>query len=97
MVTTLTLLGWLQFLVPTLSPEAVLCLDLTQELTVTEELAMVCTLATGLKFIWEARVSKKRVETTKMRSEIEAKISILRKSRYANVGEIIETMLENNM
>ena len=75
MVTSLSLLGWIQHLVPHLSPEAALCLELRQELSEMEELAVVCTLATGLKYIWEVRLAKKAVVTYKMRAEIEAKIS----------------------
>ena len=93
MVTGLTLLGWVQYLLPNLSPETALQLDFRQELSEIEELAVICTLATGLKYIWEARTSKKVVETYKMRAEIEAKISILRRSRYSEAGGIIETML----
>ena len=95
MVTSLSLLGWIQHLVPHLSPEAALCLELRQELSEMEELAVVCTLATGLKYIWEVRLAKKAVVTYKMRAEIEAKISILRRSRYVMAGEIMETMLDN--
>ena len=57
LVTGLTLLGWVQHLVPDLSPESALTLDLQQELSEHEELAAVCTLAVGLKYIWEARVA----------------------------------------
>ena len=93
LVTGLTLLGWVQHLVPDLSPESALTLDLQQELSEHEELAAVCTLAVGLKYIWEARVAKKLVATFKMRAEVEATISILRKSRVSEASLIIETML----
>ena len=60
-----------------------------------EELAVVSTLAVGLKYIWEVRMAKKTVVTYKMRAEVEAKISILRRSRFAKAGDIMETMLNN--
>ena len=58
-----------------------------------EERAVVFTLAVGLKFIWEARVAKKIIQVHKMRAEMEAKICILRKSRYAEVVGVLESML----
>ena len=77
LVSGLTLLGWVQNLVPDLSPESAITLDLQQELSEHEELATVCTLAVGLKYIWEARVGKKLVATFEMRAKVEATISIL--------------------
>ena len=52
-----------------------------------DQLAVVCLLSTGLKFIWETRVEKKNVTLFKMRTEIETKITILRKSRHAAAGK----------
>ena len=44
-------------------------------------------LATGWLYIWEARVNKKQVLRYKMRAELEAMNSILRKSRHSSAGE----------
>ena len=51
-------------------------------------------LATGWLYIWEARVAKKQVYRYKMRAELEAMISILRKSRHNRGGEIMLEMIE---
>ena len=91
MLAGLALLGYIQVLVPDLSPEAALRLELGMQLTESEELATICMMATGLKYIWEARVEKKQVRTYKLRSELEARISILRKTRHLEAGN---TMLE---
>jgi hypothetical protein len=52
-------------MVPDLSPEAALNLDLGQEMSDNEELTVVCTLAAGLKYILEARVAKKWLKLIK--------------------------------
>ena len=92
-MTGLTLIGWVQHLVPDLTPESAITLNLQQHLSEHEELAVVCTLAAGLKYIWEARVAKKLVETHKMRAEVEASISILRRSRFSEAGLVMESLL----
>ena len=53
------------------------------------ELAIPCIIATGLKYIWEARAKKKRVSVFGVRAELEALISLLRRSRYRGAGERI--------
>ena len=82
MLAGLALLGYVQGLVPDLSPEAALRLEMGMQLDEEEELAIMCMLASGLKYIWEARVEKKQVQTFKMRSEVEARVSILRRTRH---------------
>lgn len=93
MLAGLALLGYVQVLVPGLSPEAALRLELGRQLTEKEELATICLLATGLKYIWEARVEKKQVRTFKMRSEVEARVSILRRTRHTEAGVTILEMI----
>ena len=90
-----TLLGWVQKLVPNLSPEEAVKLQLGEDIAELEELPVVFMMATGLQYIWGSRVNKKQVTTHQMRSEMEAKISILRKSRYREAGLKILEMLEN--
>ena len=85
-VSGLTLLGWVQSILPSMSPETALCLKFDQDLNETEELAVVTILAIGLKYIWEARTCKKPAHAYKMRAEMEAKIAILRKTRYSNIN-----------
>ena len=83
----LALLGYVQQTVHQLSPEAALRLELGDDQDDAEQLASVCLLATGLKYIWEARTEKKLVTLFKMRSEIELKIAILRRTRHATAGD----------
>ena len=89
------LLGHVQLLVPGLSPDDALRLELGADLSDEEELATTCLLATGLKYIWEARASKKQVTTFRMRAEVEARISILRRTRHKNAGELMGVMLSS--
>ena len=92
-VAGLGLLGYAQKTVPNLSPEAAIKLDIGAALSDKEELATVCLLATGWMYIWEARSQKKRVTLYKMRAEVEAMITILRKSRHREVGELMLGMI----
>ena len=87
----LALLAYLQALVPDLSAEAALRLELGMQLSEREELASMYLLSVGLKYIWEARVERKQVRLYKMRSEVEARVTILRKTRHS---EAVTLMLE---
>ena len=93
MLSGLALLGYVQVLVPDLSPEAALRLELGIQLEEKEELAIMCMLASGMKYIWETRVEKKQVQTYKMRSEVEARVSILRKTRHKEAGNKMLEMM----
>ena len=88
------LLGYLQVATPGLTQEGALKLELEASLNDDGVLASLCVLSTSLKFIWENRVLKKQVPLHMMRAEIEAKISILRKSRHSNAAVIMEEMLQ---
>ena len=92
-VAGLGLLGYAQTTVPNLSPEAALKLDLGAALSDKEELATICLLVTGWLYIWEARSNKKRVCLYRMRAAVEAMITILRKSRHREVGELMVEMI----
>ena len=94
-VAGLALLGWVQGLVPDLSPEDALHLQLGGDMAHEEELAAVYMLATGWKFIWEARVSKKQIVLHQMRSELEANIAILRKSKFREAAMMMQGLLNN--
>ena len=96
MLAGLALLGYVQTFVPNLSPESALKLDLGSELSEQKVLATVCVLATGLKYIWQARQDKKQVATFRMRAEIEAIISILRKTRHREAGDHMMEMININ-
>ena len=61
-------------------------------------LASVSLLATGLQFIWDNRKSKYRTPLYSMRAELEAAISIRRRSRLQKLREtadIMENMIDN--
>ena len=90
----LALLGCVQQLVPGLSPEAAVRLEFGLSLSEEETLAALYTLTTGLKYIWEARLAKKVVTKYKMRTEIEARVTLLRKSRYQVAGSRVAELLK---
>ena len=93
-VAGLALLGWVQGLAPDLSPEGAVQLQLGSDVNEEDELAAVYLLATGLKYIWETRIHRKKITIHQMRSEIEAKISILRKTRHREASIKMTEMLE---
>ena len=89
-------LGWAQSVVPDLTPLQALRLDIGEaQLGREEGLIFTTIIGTGLKFIWEARVNKKRVEPYEVRAEMEALISILRRSRYSNEGDMLSNIVSN--
>ena len=90
----LGLLGLVQGLCPDLQPDDVLQLHLGADLPPEDELAALYMVATGLKHIWEARQSKKQTTLFQVRAELEAKISLLRRTRYPEPGQKIQEMLE---
>ena len=60
--------------------------------------ASVSLLATGLALIWENRKMKKNTTLHMMRAQLEASVSIKRKSRLAKLREnasIMENMIKN--
>ena len=57
------------------------------ELEAVDKLATLAIIATGLEYIWQARAEKKVVSQFRMRSEVEAAISILRKTRWSAVAD----------
>ena len=85
-VAGLCVLGWIQVLVPNLSQEDAIKVDLGDSMTGDEEVAVLQVLAISLKYIWEARLSKKMVTVHQIRSEIEANITILRKASKISYG-----------
>ena len=89
MVTGLALLGYVQAAVPGLSPEAALRLELGDILCDEDQLAIVCLLSTGLKYIWEARINKKLISFYNIGAEIEASVTILRQTRHSRAEDRI--------
>ena len=66
----LCILGRIQVVVPDLSEGDAMQLNFGGALSGDEEVAVLHTLAIGLKYIWEARLSKKVVTIHQTRSEI---------------------------
>ena len=89
----LSLLGCVQQVVPGLSPEAAVRLDFGISLPEEENFTALLILSTGLKYIWETRAAKKVVVKYKMRAEIEAKVTLLRKTKYKRVADRSEILL----
>ena len=92
----LALLGCVQQLLPDLSVESAVLLDFRCSLPDDENLAVQTILITGLKYIWETRLAKKVVTKFRMRAEIEARVSILRRTRFVDsaivIAELINTL-----
>ena len=89
----LALLGCVQQILPDLSSENAVLLDFSCRLEEEQTLAVQCILITGLKYIWEARLAKKVVNKHRMRAEIEARVSILRKTRFLSSAELIADLI----
>ena len=92
----LALLGCAQQVLPDMSAEAAVLLDFQRCLPEEENLALQCILVTGMKYIWETRLAKKVVAKFRMRAEMEAKVSILRTTRFQSsavrMAELISTL-----
>ena len=61
-------------------------------------LSTVSTLATGLLYIWENRKVRKATTLHMMRAQLEAAVSIKRRSRLKQLreaGQIMQNMLDN--
>ena len=70
------------------------------ELVADEPFLLPCAtiLATGLSFIWENRKVKKYTTLFMMRAELEAAVSVRRRSRLSRIreaGDIMNNMLVN--
>ena len=87
------LLGVVQQILPDLDNERAVRLDFRRILQSDENLAVQCILLTGMKYIWETRITRKVVHLFRMRAEIEAKISILRKTRFSNTALLMENSI----
>jgi hypothetical protein len=46
-----------------------------------------------MKYIWEARLAKKVVTMFRMRAEIEARVSILRKTRFSSSAQLVAELI----
>ena len=76
-------------MVPGVTPADILTLNLAASVEESDYLPSLVLIATGLSYMWKSRVDKKMVCQYKMRSEVEAKISILRKTRHSESANIL--------
>ena len=80
-----------QALVPGVTAEQLLRLEVKIE--VDDELALVWWVAAGWLAIWELRSAGKRVELYLVRAQLEAKVNLLRTTRFARTVPILEGLL----
>ena len=91
----LATLGWAQQVAQHLNTDNILRLEIDDdELSGTEELVVCNVIGTGLKYIWEKRERMKRVEVYEVRAELEALVSLLRRSRkHEEAGNMIDRII----
>ena len=88
------LLSFVHIVVPGISSQRLLRLDFGTPLEGTDQLAILGLVSTGLTYIWQARAEKKVVAQYKMRAELDAMISTLRRSRYiASADKMLELIV----
>ena len=88
------LLSWVQIAVPGLEFASLLRLEFGTALEEEDQLATLCLISTGLHYMWQARAEKKVLTHYKMRAELEAMITILRKMTYnATAVKILEMII----
>ena len=80
--------------VPQLQPQQVVLLDLG-DLEESLQLPLVWIISNTLQNIWKDRTEKKKPNLHRTRSTLEAKINILRKTRFQNAVQILEDLLNN--
>ena len=87
--TSTWLMSILQTHIAALQPKQVVLLDLGP-LDESLRLPLVWLISSTLSLVWEARRENKRPILHKIRSSLEAKVNILRKTRFTNAVAIIE-------
>ena len=88
------LLSWVHIVVPGLEFASLLRLEFCTALEEVDQLATLCLISTGLHYMWQARAEKKVLTQLKMSAELEAMITILRKTRYtASADKILEMII----
>ena len=83
----------LQSVAPLVEVEAALRLEINVEEEF--ELPLVWMLATVFLAIWKLRVDKSRVQLYEVRAQLEAKINLLRETRYHHSANILDQFVEN--
>ena len=84
------LLHGLQRYIPNITEADVLTLnfDSNEDL----DFPLVWCTATFLSSLWQLRADKKRVELIKIRTDLEAQVSLLRESRFTKTLEMLSTI-----
>ena len=90
----LATLGWAQRVTPYVTADSALRLELRGEPDDSQLLAVTTIIAIGLCYIWEARTIKKKVGRYEVRAELEATISLMRRTRHREAGDIIRDALK---
>ena len=92
----LALLDFMRSVIPGLQPESLLSLDMNVSEDL--ELPLVFLISVVLNSVWNLRVSGSRVQKYLVRSQLEAKINLLRETRYflsaAKLEEFAFTMFD---
>ena len=88
--TSTWLMRILQTHIPALQPKQVVLLDLGP-VDESLRLPLVWLISSTLSLVWEARRENKRPSLHKIRSSLEAKVNILRKTRFTNAVAIIDS------
>ena len=83
----------LQNFVPDLDVESVLRLELNVEEDL--ELPLVWLLATVFISIWKLRIDKSRVQLYEVRAQLEAKINLLRETRFRNATTLLDQLVDS--
>ena len=88
-----TLMNTLSNYQPNLTQTDVLTLNL--EMDDPMELPSVWLISGVLQKIWDLRKEKKKCDLIRIRADLEAKVSLLRETRYKESAKIISQMLSN--
>ena len=59
------------------------------------ELPLVWLVAASFSALWKLRVEKTRATLFEIRSQLEAKINLLRETRYSNAASILDELISN--
>ena len=83
----------LQDFVPNITVDAALRLEINIEEEM--ELPLVWMLATVFQAIWKLRVDKSRVVLYEVRAQLEARINLLRETRFNSTANRLDQIVEN--
>ena len=83
----------LESVVPSIEVEAVLRLELGVEEDL--ELPVVWMISTVFSAIWKLRADKSRVQLYEIRAQLEAKVNLLRETRFTTSATILDEFVVN--